>query len=473
MKPLRHDLHLLSGVYVLDAIDSDTERDRFERHLGRCQSCSSEVRGLREVTTGLAMAAALEPPAAMHGRVLAAARRTRQLPPAADTQPRHRPWPGWWPQEWSRWLPRLALATATAGVVAAVVLGVILAGTQHRLGSAQAQNSAIARVLAAPDVDTGDDHDSAILTQLLEGGHTVLVVLPKWRPSRSDERSREPKLSHVMRVDAKRVTALLHKIDEDAEIVRADELDVPVNGFGAEPDVARPQLVRSDALLPLVGGDAGILVGEMRQENGRTVVVSDPDLLANCGLGRGENAALALALVDSLRGEAGTVLIDETLHGLERVPSVWGELVRAPLKFGSAHVALLFVAAVLAGAARFGKPRPLRGGWREGKEALLENIADLMQRVGHVRVAVGRYFDTTVERLAEYHRAPRTLERPARLDWVAGRLGEKRADELRALAAAAHAPIPPHSSRRSERAAMLALATRIHRFREEVLHGAH
>jgi hypothetical protein len=48
-----------------------------------------------------------------------------------------------------------------------------------------------------------------------------------------------------------------------------------------------------------------------------------------------------------------------------------------------------------------------------------------------------------------------------------------RAAELRALAAAAHAPSPPHSSRRSERAAMLALATRIHRFREEVLHGAH
>jgi hypothetical protein len=328
-------------------------------------------------------------------------------------------------------------------------------------------------VLAAPDVDAGDDHDAAILTQLLEGGHTVRVVLPKWRPSRSDERGRAPKLGRVLRVDAKSATALLHKIDEDAELVRDVELDVSIDGFGAEPEVARPQLVRSDALLPLVGGDAGILVGEMRQARGRTVVVSDPDLLANSGLGRGENAALALALVDSLRGEGGTVLLDETLHGLERVPSVWGELVRAPLKFGSAHVALLFVAAVLAGAARFGKPRALRGGWREGKEALLENIADLMQRVGHVRVAVGRYFDTTVERLAEYHRAPRTLERPARLDWVAGRLGEARAAELRALAAAAHAPSPPHSSRRSERAAMLALATRIHRFREEVLHGAH
>ena len=328
-------------------------------------------------------------------------------------------------------------------------------------------------VLAAPDADTDDEHDAAILAQLLEGDHAVLLILPKWRPGRRDERSSEPKIEHVRRVDEERVTALLHEIDANAEVVRNDELDVSVNGFGAEPEVAKPQLVRSDELQPLVGGDAGTLVGELRRESGRRVVVSDPDLLANCGLGRGENAALALALIDSLRGEGGSVLLDETLHGLERVPSVWGELVRAPLKYGSAHVALLFVAAVLAGALRFGKPRPLHGGWREGKEALLENIADLMQRVGHVRVAVGRYFDTTVERLAEYHRAPRTLERPARLDWVAGRLGETRAKELRALAAAAHAPSPPHSSRRSERAAMLSLATRIHRFREEVLHGAH
>jgi Anti-sigma-K factor rskA len=167
MKLARHDLHLLSGVYVLDALDTDSERDRFERHLGRCQSCSGEVRGLREVTTRMAMAAALPPPPAMHGRVLAAVRQTRQLPPAADAQPR----PGW---RWrlgqrSGWLPRLALAAATAGVAAAVVLGIILAGTQHRLGIARAENSAIARVLAAPD--------ARVLTRSTSAGGTATVIV--------------------------------------------------------------------------------------------------------------------------------------------------------------------------------------------------------------------------------------------------------------------------------------------------------
>jgi len=168
MRPARHDLHLLSGVYVLDAIDSDIERDRFERHLGRCHTCIAEVRGLREVTTRMAMAAALQPPPALHGRVLAAVRRTRQLPPVADTKPRRGPWRERLAQR-SGWFPRLALAAAAAGVAAAVVLGVILAGTQHQLSNAQAENRAIARVLAAPD--------ARVLAQSTAAGGTAVVVV--------------------------------------------------------------------------------------------------------------------------------------------------------------------------------------------------------------------------------------------------------------------------------------------------------
>jgi anti-sigma factor RsiW len=171
MKLRRDDLHLLSGVYVLDALDSDVERDRFERHLTRCHTCSGEVRGLREVTTRLALAAALQPPAAMHRRVLASVRRTRQLPPTTDVQPR----PGRGrPGQRSGWLPRLALAAATVGVAAAVVLGVVLTGTQHRLNAAQTENRAIARVLAAPDAHVLRRPTSA-------GGSATVIVSPSER----------------------------------------------------------------------------------------------------------------------------------------------------------------------------------------------------------------------------------------------------------------------------------------------------
>ena len=90
MRFLRHDLHSLAGPYALDALEAGSERDRFTRHLSRCQSCAAEVEGFREVATAMAFAAAAEPPAELRGRVLAAAARTRQLPPEVSTHARPR-----------------------------------------------------------------------------------------------------------------------------------------------------------------------------------------------------------------------------------------------------------------------------------------------------------------------------------------------------------------------------------------------
>ena len=73
MRILRHDLHALSGGYALDALDPGSERDRFTRHLSRCQSCAGEVRGFREVATAMAFAAATPPPPGLRDRVRAAA----------------------------------------------------------------------------------------------------------------------------------------------------------------------------------------------------------------------------------------------------------------------------------------------------------------------------------------------------------------------------------------------------------------
>ena len=97
MRLLRHDLHSLSGAYALDALEPGAERDRFTRHLSRCQSCAGEVRGFREVATAMAFAAAAEAPPGLRDRVLAAAARTRQVPPevhAGPTRGRAAPDPG-------------------------------------------------------------------------------------------------------------------------------------------------------------------------------------------------------------------------------------------------------------------------------------------------------------------------------------------------------------------------------------------
>ena len=87
MKAVRDDLHVLTGSYALDAV-SDAERAEFERHLQVCPTCDAEVRGLRETAARLALACAMTPPARMEQQVLAAAYRTRQLPPLPADRPR-------------------------------------------------------------------------------------------------------------------------------------------------------------------------------------------------------------------------------------------------------------------------------------------------------------------------------------------------------------------------------------------------
>jgi len=158
---LRHDLHSLSGAYALDALEAGGERDRFTRHLGRCTSCASEVRGFREVATALAFATAAEPPAGLRDRVLAAAARTRQVPPEVSTHAR--------PRRTRPWVPWLSGVVATASIVVAVLFGFAQAHTQDELNQVKAENQAISLLLSAPR--------AKLLTHVVTHGGVATVVL--------------------------------------------------------------------------------------------------------------------------------------------------------------------------------------------------------------------------------------------------------------------------------------------------------
>ena len=164
MRLLRQDLHALAGVYALDVLEPGAERDRFDRHLNRCQSCASELRGFREVATALAFAASAEPPPGLRERVMAAVARTRQLPPEVGTQARPRR-----SRTWAPWVPWLSGAVAAAGIVIAVIFGFAQARTQTELSQARAQNQEIAGVLTAPD--------ARLLTSRTTAGGAAIVVL--------------------------------------------------------------------------------------------------------------------------------------------------------------------------------------------------------------------------------------------------------------------------------------------------------
>ena len=180
MRFLRHDMHSLSGVYALDALEGGAERDRFTRHMSRCQTCASEVRGFREVATAMAFAAAAEPPPELRARVLAAAARTRQLPPEVRTHARPRRTRSWVP-----WVPWLSGVVATASIVVAVLFGFAQAHTQQELNQIQAENKAISLLLSSPQVTllSRSTTQGGVATVVLAAARHQLVVVTNGLPA--------------------------------------------------------------------------------------------------------------------------------------------------------------------------------------------------------------------------------------------------------------------------------------------------
>jgi anti-sigma-K factor RskA len=200
---LQHDdLHILTGSYAVDALPAE-EMDEFERHLTHCGSCTAEIRGLRETASRLALITAERPPAAMRDRVLAAAERTRQLPPITENRPARSGPRAIRPARSARrarrsyaphsaWIPRIAVGIAAAAVVVAGVFGVNQHNTQQRLSAienqltaARAHNQQIDTVLAANDLHLVSDKTSVggTVSAILSPGQAKLVVVTSGLPA--------------------------------------------------------------------------------------------------------------------------------------------------------------------------------------------------------------------------------------------------------------------------------------------------
>jgi anti-sigma-K factor RskA len=144
------DLHELSALYALDALDGD-DRARFEEHLEGCERCRDELDGLRGAAGALAFAVeGPAPTAELRARVVAAAHAESQN--VVPIRPRR-------PVAVS-----IAAGLAVAATAAAVALGLWAASLHHSLSG---ERSAL-RIL-------GDAQARHIP---LAGGRGALVVAP-------------------------------------------------------------------------------------------------------------------------------------------------------------------------------------------------------------------------------------------------------------------------------------------------------
>jgi hypothetical protein len=299
----------------------------------------------------------------------------------------------------------------------------------------------------------------------------VLYVLPKWRGL--------PSLSHDGWIDDAVLMPpgnadwTLVRAGDDGHVVRvAPPAAWTVNTLGAAPSPGPVlQLIADSDLTPIVAAEQGILIGETRRDGRLVRVVSDPDILANQGLLKGENAALALALVEGLRG-GGKVVFDTTVRGAPAGNKLDLDLLRLLVRPPFIWVTLLALAAIAmllwAAMPRFGKAEDTPELFGAGKRPLMRNVANLLDFAGHQEVVVTGYVQSTIRTVARRLHAPRDLAGGALVDWL-DRVGRARGvtiDLPRVVTT-----IGVAATAASDHAALIRATGDIHRWKREILNG--
>jgi hypothetical protein len=303
------------------------------------------------------------------------------------------------------------------------------------------------------------------LEAVLQG--PLLVVLPRrtGRPAWENDRwlGSDAMLGEAV------VAGVLRTLDPGAGLVRPDQpVSFATNQLGFDPALDAPQLMTSSRMRPVVAGEQGILVGELRSGRQTLWVLADPDVIATHGIGKGDNAAFALALVDTLRPADGTVVMDETIHGFVSEPSLWKAALEPPFVLATVQAVAALAVLLWATVGRFGPPLEAERAIVPGAATLLDTGANLLKPDRHGGTILRRYADAVLREVGDRLHAPRQFTSAQRGDWL-DRLGRSRraGDSWQALAAeVAAAEAAGQPSR------LTAVAARLHRWKKDMLDGS-
>ncbi|MDQ6943034.1 MAG: hypothetical protein M3169_11050 [Candidatus Eremiobacteraeota bacterium] len=273
-------------------------------------------------------------------------------------------------------------------------------------------------VIAEPYADAGT---LARVRNELRRAPAVLLVLPK-RTGEADPRRRD-RLRDDALLPLHHAKDVLALADTSATLDRHGAMalwDVRAPIAGA-PRLAGPQLAHSTRMRPLVQSAAGILVGEIPDNERRVVVVTDPDIFENHGIARGDNALVAASIVRSLRGaRRGRVVFDETAHGIVARPfSAMRLLFGFPFVLVTVQVVLATALLLWSGGVRFGAPRPREATLPLGKRGLIESGSRLLEYAAQLSFLIERYAEAVLRETAQAVNAPRGLARDELIAWFA------------------------------------------------------
>lgn len=254
-------------------------------------------------------------------------------------------------------------------------------------------------VFAEPGESRGEREDDLVEEWLRQAG-SALLVLPKRRGTED--------FQHAGWIADDELLALgdvRQRLQQFAGVAGTREpgvIRVPdVGGWRAawdlpEPTIAGPvQLLQRDGVAPIVQCDQGVLVGAL----GDLFVLSDPDVIANHGLGQGRNAEFAVALLRRL-ADGGGIAFDERRHGFALEPSIWRAIGEFPLVLVPVHLLLVLALVLWIANGRFGPVRAAAPAIAAGKSFLVDHIAGLLHSATSPAIAGRRYVRQLLRRAA-------------------------------------------------------------------------
>lgn len=251
--------------------------------------------------------------------------------------------------------------------------------------------------------------------KILEGADRAILVMPKWTgpPGSMDRRWIGP-----VRRDS--LTPIWTAIVSEGTGGKVADLGSPVEDFaGLSPSLPSPQLIKGPDLEPLLSYEGGVLIGELLYEEDEIstwiMVLADPDLIANHNLDEGDNAVLAVRMVERIQGGDGTLVF---IGRGAADASFWQRLFMLPYAVITLQVLLALIVVVWAGVGRFGSPVPVPSEMKAGRSQLIDNAADLLDHARHGSTVLDSYARHILRDVAEALNAPRGLGEAQTAEWL-------------------------------------------------------
>ena len=303
----------------------------------------------------------------------------------------------------------------------------------------------------------------------LQRARNILLVLPKWQGTADPQQPDWLSQAELLPTDY--VDAVLTKVTgyDGTGIARnVEDTVAPPAMAVVAPTLTSAQFIDAAPQFARIGTEQGVLLAMFPRVGRNIWVVSDPDILANHGLGRGDNAGVLLEIVRHISPTARAIVFDETLHGFEQRPSLWYAIFEFPFILVTFCCAIALAVFLWAATGRFGAPLPSPPTLRPGKAGLIANTAELLRAGGHASHILSRYVDATISDVALRLHCPHGLSLHDRLEWL-DRIGmargvRDRITDIHAQAARIRGGRPVDS--------IANLAQRLHRWKQEMVHGA-